>query len=103
MGSGLTSDRDAAEAEYIRATNLAPQDPEPLSSLSSVKFELGQYSGAVEYILKCLELADKTGDRDAPEAAKKRKRCTSGLPSATYTSRDGMMPERSSLKMGARA
>ena len=39
------------------AASLAPEDPTPLSNLSSVKFELGQYPAAIEFISKSLELA----------------------------------------------
>lgn len=46
-----------AEVEYKNAAKLAPNDPTPLSNLSSVKFELGQYRAASEYIAKSLKLA----------------------------------------------
>ena len=55
--------------EYEKAAALAPDDPTPLSNLSSVKFELGDYSSAAEYILKALELT-----RDDTDAAAKKKR-----------------------------
>ncbi|KAK5656582.1 hypothetical protein OQA88_4561 [Cercophora sp. LCS_1] len=50
---------DAAEAGCKIAAELALDDPSPLSNLSSVKFELGQYNNAIEYILKSLELTDR--------------------------------------------
>lgn len=58
-----------AGREYQKAAALAPDDPTPLSNLSSVKFELGEYSAATEYILKCLQLTEDNSD-----AAAKKKR-----------------------------
>ncbi|GAB1317037.1 Tetratricopeptide [Madurella fahalii] len=58
-----------AGREYEKAAALAPNDPTPLSNLSSVKFELGEYSSAVEYILKSLQL---TQDNSDAVARKKR-------------------------------
>ncbi|KAK0732026.1 hypothetical protein B0H67DRAFT_631840 [Lasiosphaeris hirsuta] len=60
----------AAEVEYKRAAVLAPDDPSPLSNLSSVKLELGQYAVAILYIQKYLKLA---GDVGADEAAVRKK------------------------------
>jgi Flp pilus assembly protein TadD len=59
--------------QYQKAFALAPNDPTPLSNLSSIKFEQGQYRIAVEYILKSLSLAS-TKDAEADEAALRRKR-----------------------------
>ena len=55
--------------EYEKAAALAPDDPTPLSNLSSVKFELGEYSSAAEYILKALQLT-----QDDSDAAVRKKR-----------------------------
>lgn len=54
------------------AARLAPHDPSPLSNLSSVKFELGQYSAASQYILKSLELTERL----EPEEDRIRKKKT---------------------------
>ncbi|KAK4444817.1 hypothetical protein QBC34DRAFT_442177 [Podospora aff. communis PSN243] len=51
-----------AGREYEKAAALAPNDPTPLSNLSSVKFELGEYSSAAEYILKSLQLTHDDSD-----------------------------------------
>ena len=59
----------AAGREYEKAAALAPNDPSPLSNLSSVKFELGEYASAAEYILKALQV---TQEDDSETAAKKR-------------------------------
>ncbi|KAK3358423.1 hypothetical protein B0T24DRAFT_129299 [Lasiosphaeria ovina] len=63
----------AAEIEYKKAALLAPDDPSPLSNLSSVKFELGQYAAASEYILKALRLAGDA-EADSDEVALRKKR-----------------------------
>ncbi|KAK4448655.1 tetratricopeptide [Podospora aff. communis PSN243] len=63
-----------AEAEYKKTAVLAPADPSPLSNLSSLKFEQGQYSIASLYILKSLKLADENdANQDDEAAVKKRK------------------------------
>ncbi|EAQ82947.1 hypothetical protein CHGG_10765 [Chaetomium globosum CBS 148.51] len=58
-----------AGREYEKAAALAPNDPSPFSNLSSVKFELGDYSSAIEYILKSLQLTQD----DSDAAVKKKK------------------------------
>ncbi|KAK3341938.1 hypothetical protein B0T25DRAFT_559628 [Lasiosphaeria hispida] len=64
-------DLKGAEVEYRKAATLAPNDPSPLSNLSSVKFELGQYAAAIAYIQRSLKLA---GDVQADEAAVRKKK-----------------------------
>ncbi|KAK3989044.1 tetratricopeptide [Cladorrhinum sp. PSN332] len=61
-------DLSGAETSYKLAAKLAPNDATPLSNLSSVKFEQGQYSAAAAYIHKALELSkdlplDKAAER----------------------------------------
>lgn len=53
----------AAEA-YNKAAALAPSDPLPLSNLSAVKFEMGDYSGAVETANKALGLTEDVAMKD---------------------------------------
>ncbi|KAB5529051.1 tetratricopeptide [Coniochaeta sp. 2T2.1] len=67
-----TGNLGQAETAYKLAASFAPEDPTPLSNLSSVKFELGQYSAAIDFIIKSLELAKKVpGDDDAAERKRK--------------------------------
>ncbi|KAK4197909.1 tetratricopeptide [Triangularia verruculosa] len=60
-------DLSGAETSYQRAAKLAPNDPAPLSNLSSVKFEQGQYAAAVEYIHKAIELSKALPSDEAAE------------------------------------
>ncbi|KAK1752247.1 tetratricopeptide [Echria macrotheca] len=60
-----------AEAEYKKAAKLDPQDPAPLSNLSSVKFELGHYAAAAAYILKALDLTGPAADGDQQTGRKR--------------------------------
>ena len=52
---------------------MTPNDPTPLSNLSSVKFELGQYAAAILYILKSLSLT-AANDVEADEAVVRKKK-----------------------------
>jgi tetratricopeptide (TPR) repeat protein len=54
-----------AEVAYKASASLAPDDPAPLSNLSSVKFELGQYSEAVAFIQRSLELLEQEPNDEA--------------------------------------
>lgn len=56
-----------AEREYQLAATLAAGDPTPLSNLSSVKFELGQYGAAIPFINKALQLAERAPHDEAAE------------------------------------
>ena len=67
----LTLEPPSAETAYKLAATLAPEDPTPHSNLSSVKFELGQYSAAIDFINKTLKLAN---DVPAVDEAAQRKR-----------------------------
>ncbi|KAH8897458.1 tetratricopeptide [Thozetella sp. PMI_491] len=46
-----------AEKAYQQAVSLAPDDPSPLSNLSAVAFEKGQYPSAIIYAQKALVLS----------------------------------------------
>ncbi|KAK4185855.1 tetratricopeptide [Podospora australis] len=63
-------DLSGAETSYKLAAKLAPNDPSPLSNLSSVKFEQGQYSAAAAYIHEALELSEAF---PLDEAAKRKR------------------------------
>ncbi|QPH11568.1 hypothetical protein C2857_003367 [Epichloe festucae Fl1] len=55
-----------AEKAYKKAALLAPQDPSPISNLSAVKYEMGDYRAAIAYIQKAISLAvSGTDDDDA--------------------------------------
>jgi tetratricopeptide (TPR) repeat protein len=60
-----------AEIEYKKAAVLAPGEAAPVSNLSSVKFEQGQYGMAIEYLLNALNLI-KNGGTDDVAARKKQ-------------------------------
>lgn len=47
---------DAATKAYFEALSLTPNDSAPLSNLSAVRFELGNYSASVVYAEKALKL-----------------------------------------------
>ncbi|KAK9415882.1 putative DUF4470 domain-containing protein [Seiridium unicorne] len=52
----------AAETAYTEAARLAPKDPRPLSNLSAVKFEMGNYFGAAIFSEKALKLLQNDSD-----------------------------------------
>jgi len=53
-----------AEIEYNVAQSLTPEDPAPISNLSAVKFEMGQYEEAAALAVKALSLSkDSAPDR----------------------------------------
>ncbi|KAI1820128.1 hypothetical protein F4861DRAFT_88847 [Xylaria intraflava] len=52
----------AAESAYIEASRLTPGDPRPLSNISAVKFETGNYIGAALFCESALSLLEKTPD-----------------------------------------
>jgi len=58
----LTSLNNLAEIAYKEAASLAPGDPLPLSNMSSVKFELGQFSAAIGFINESLALTPEGTD-----------------------------------------
>ncbi|KAK1759904.1 hypothetical protein QBC47DRAFT_420741 [Echria macrotheca] len=58
---------EAAGVEYEKAAALAPNDPTPLSNLSSVKFELGEYFNSAKYINKAFQLHDTQDKTEASE------------------------------------
>ena len=53
---------DEATKAYFEALSLTPNDPAPLSNLSAVQFELGDYSGSIEYAEKALQLLSNEAD-----------------------------------------
>ncbi|KAB5527966.1 hypothetical protein GE09DRAFT_1228871 [Coniochaeta sp. 2T2.1] len=61
----------AAEVSYKAAASLAPGDPTPLANLSCVKYELGQYSEAVDFIQQSLKLME-SGPADEESARKSK-------------------------------
>ncbi|KAH6623940.1 hypothetical protein F5144DRAFT_623763 [Chaetomium tenue] len=67
MAETIRKQTMSSGGEYEKAAALVPNDPSPLSNLSSVKFELGDYSSAIEYILKSLHISEKTGDGAAAD------------------------------------
>ncbi|KAM7190192.1 hypothetical protein V8F20_009814 [Naviculisporaceae sp. PSN 640] len=53
-----------AEVAYKLASTLAPNDPAPVSNLSAVKFEMGDFEGAATFAAKALSLSENsTHDR----------------------------------------
>ncbi|KAH8594225.1 hypothetical protein B0O99DRAFT_181427 [Bisporella sp. PMI_857] len=52
----------AAEPAYTEAARLAPRDPRPLSNVSAVKFEMGNYIGAAIFAEKALKLLEHNPD-----------------------------------------
>ncbi|KAJ6782404.1 hypothetical protein PWT90_10097 [Aphanocladium album] len=46
-----------AEIAYKKAASLAPEDPRPLSNLSAVRFELGDYKTAILFVNKAIALS----------------------------------------------
>jgi tetratricopeptide (TPR) repeat protein len=67
---GLLLTQFPAEAAFEQAASLAPDDPAPLSNLSSVQFELGNYDEAARLIQRSLAL---TKDVPGDEAADRKK------------------------------
>ncbi|OBW64251.1 MAG: hypothetical protein AUREO_056830 [Aureobasidium pullulans] len=53
---------DDATKAYFEALSLTPNDPAPLSNLSAVQFELGNYSGSEVYAEKALKLLEDEED-----------------------------------------
>ncbi|KAM3512042.1 hypothetical protein MY11210_004302 [Beauveria gryllotalpidicola] len=53
-----------AEKAYQLAASLAPQDPAPVSNLSAVKYETGDYKSSITYIKQALALY-AAGTKDA--------------------------------------
>ncbi|GAB0146017.1 hypothetical protein EsHS_00006429 [Epichloe bromicola] len=53
-----------AEEAYKKAALLAPQDASPISNLSAVKYEMGDYRAAIAYIQKAISLAVSGTDND---------------------------------------
>jgi tetratricopeptide (TPR) repeat protein len=60
---------DEATKAYFEAVSLTPMDSAPLSNLSAVQFELGNYSGSKLYAEKVLKLLQS----DADSSPKKQK------------------------------
>ncbi|KUI63016.1 TPR repeat-containing protein associated with Hsp90 [Cytospora mali] len=54
---------------YKEAASLAPEDPAPLSNMSAVRFEMGQYTTAVEHAEQALQLLESEPD-NAPKKQK---------------------------------
>ncbi|KAK9770006.1 putative DUF4470 domain-containing protein [Seiridium cardinale] len=52
----------AAETAYTEAARLAPKDPRPLSNVSAVKFEMGNYIGAAIFGEKALKILQNDPD-----------------------------------------
>ncbi|KAK6066355.1 tetratricopeptide [Seiridium cupressi] len=52
----------AAETAYTEAARLAPKDPRPVSNVSAVKFEMGNYIGAAIFSEKALKLLQNDSD-----------------------------------------
>jgi len=60
----MTPRLTTAEIEYNVAQSLTPEDPAPISNLSAVKFEMGQYEEAAALAVKALSLSkDSAPDR----------------------------------------
>ncbi|TIA18147.1 hypothetical protein D6C80_03603 [Aureobasidium pullulans] len=53
---------DAATKAYFEAVTLSRNDPAPLSNLSAVQFELGNYAGSQLYAEKALKLLQSEAD-----------------------------------------
>lgn len=53
---------DDATKAYFEALSLTPNDPAPLSYLSAVQFELGNYAGSEVYAEKALKLLEDEED-----------------------------------------
>jgi tetratricopeptide (TPR) repeat protein len=53
---------DEATKAYFEALSLTPNDSAPLSNLSAVQFELGNYSGSAIYAEKALSLLQDEAD-----------------------------------------
>lgn len=53
---------DEATKAYFEALSLTPNDSAPLSNLSAVRFELGDYPGATMYAEKALKLLSNEAD-----------------------------------------
>ncbi|KAM0738037.1 hypothetical protein ACQRIT_007513 [Beauveria bassiana] len=58
-----------SEKAYQLAASLAPQDPAPVSNLSAVKYETGDYKGSITYIKQALALS-AAGTNDAAKIDK---------------------------------
>lgn len=66
LGNGLYRAGNLTQAEeaYKKAALLAPQDASPISNLSAVKYEMGDYRAAITYIQKATSLAFSGTDTD---------------------------------------
>lgn len=53
-----TNSSETAITKYTQAINLDPKDPAPYRSLSSAKFELGDYKGCLATIIDALAIED---------------------------------------------
>lgn len=65
--------KQTAERAYEEAAALVPEDPVPISNLSSVKFEQGKYAAAIELASKCLELLSKADGGDGADSERRRR------------------------------
>ncbi|KAG8417357.1 hypothetical protein J3458_004867 [Metarhizium acridum] len=54
-----------AEKAYKTAASLAPDDPSPVSNLSAVRYEMGDYRGAIAHIREAISLNDPETDNSA--------------------------------------
>lgn len=72
------STRRAAIEAYKEAAFLAPEDYAPLSNMSAVHFEMGQYNQAVEYAEEALQLLRSEPD-DGPKKQKLHARIAKSL------------------------
>ncbi|KAK8920159.1 hypothetical protein VCV18_007459 [Metarhizium anisopliae] len=54
-----------AEKAYKTAASLAPHDPSPVSNLSAVRYEMGDYKGAIAYIRDAISLTVPETDHSA--------------------------------------
>ncbi|KAK8122631.1 hypothetical protein PG984_011301 [Apiospora sp. TS-2023a] len=61
-----------AESAYNQAIRLAPTDPRPLSNVSAVKFEMGNYMGAAIFCEKVLKLLQNDPDPDLEQKVRLR-------------------------------
>ncbi|KAF5128475.1 hypothetical protein E5D57_009415 [Metarhizium anisopliae] len=54
-----------AEKAYKSAASLAPHDPSPVSNLSAVRYEMGDYKGAIAHIRDAISLTVPEADNSA--------------------------------------
>lgn len=77
------ANRTPAERAYTEAAELAPEDPAPLSNLSALYFEKGQYEDAVGNLRNALALS-----KDAPPAGPQIQKLLTRLAKACVLLRD---------------